>query len=368
MRPILLPEPQHAALNAEQKPRGVSAECPWLRLDPEVVRRKRSRGPAAPERHYRHAYPAGLLPPGEADRLSRPGVNDPFPVLPPLRGREHDLLDRLLHIERALEPLVHVLLERLFYDCRGLPAYLRVQLPYVGEDQGAFRRIPAGHAVVQRGAERKDVRAHVGLADAVLLRRGISRRSVHKRVLALVLLEEPCNAEVDKFYPAVLADHDVRGLEVPKNDGLRLLHAQKMHGPADLKRPGQRQSLVQGISAPGFQDMVEGFSVDVLHNDEMNALEREIIIDLWKVRVREPQEDPRFGPELGQRFHGLLKRERARPELLDSQDRASLLTVRDLVHASHSAPAEDLDDLVSFFEKTFHGDLMHQPKKDVGRR
>lgn len=41
--------------------------------------------------------------------------------------------------------------------------------------------------------------------------------------------------EVDELYTSVAAN--VGGLQVPERARLRLLHAQEMHGMADLERP-----------------------------------------------------------------------------------------------------------------------------------
>src|SRR3990172_235922 len=153
--------------------------------------------------------------------------------------------------------------------------------------------------MMQSGAERENVRAHVRLARAVLLGRGIARRAVHERVLALVLLEEAGNAEVYELYLAVPGDHDVRRLEVPEHDGPRLLHAQETHGPADLERPRKGKPFVHGPAGPGVEDLLQRFAPDVLHDDIVPVREAEVIVDLGKVRVREPGEDPRLGLELG---------------------------------------------------------------------
>ena len=94
---------------------------------------------------------------------------------------------------------------------------------------------------------------------------------------------------------------------------------------------------------------------DILHDDIVPVREAEVVIDLGKVRVREPGQDPRLGLELGERLalllfgHGL-----AGPQLLCGKEPASLGAVGHFVHAAHAAPAEDVKDVISIFQQPSH--------------
>src|SRR5208283_1147430 len=102
------------------------------------------------------------------------------------------------------------------------------------------------------------------------------------------------------------------------------------------------------------QNLIERRAMDILHDNIMRALQREVIIDFRKVRMREPREHPCLGPEQSEGLSRLCRRHRTHSKLFESQNLSPLIVVGDFIYTSHTAFAEGIQNLVSFFEQLLH--------------
>ena len=100
--------------------------------------------------------------------------------------------------------------------------------------------------------------------------------------------------EVQHFHRAVLADFDVRGLQVPMDDPLLV---RGFEGVRDLRR--DRERLVDG-NRPADDPIGERRALDQLHHQGVYAVGVFEPVDLRDVRMIERREHPRFSPEAGE--------------------------------------------------------------------
>ena len=187
---------------------------------------------------------------------------------------------------------------------------------------------------------------HVGLgADpfaAGLLRRHVAHSAEHVargggecRHAAFLALVQLCDAEVEQFHQAVVANHDVFGLDVAMDDSCGVGHGQRL---GDLPRPLDHDAAVNRLTTECSQRPAS----DELHRNELASLGLADVVNGDDVRVIERRGDSGFLFEAADTVR--LLREVARQQL---DGRLSLQArVLHEVHHSHATGTKGLDDTV----------------------
>jgi len=152
-----------------------------------------------------------------------------------------------------------------------------------GETDGFRLRTGGSHHLVKCDAQRIDVGASVGLA-AVLLGRGIPRRTDAHRVVLLERIKTTGNAEVNQLDLAA-GDHDVRRLHVTEDDG-RILTVQVVEDGGDFDAPAQDLVLGQTLRVVG-QDASQVLAVDKLHHEVVSGSLYELVDHAGQVAMVE---------------------------------------------------------------------------------
>ncbi len=217
--------------------------------------------------------------------------------------------------------------------------------------------VPSGQHLVEQTAERVDVRAHVHILRAALLRRHVGRGAqnrpdarqplaridlagvkIHQRFLNVERAHQP---EIRHFGDAVVRHEDVGGLEVAVNQPRHalggVLHPQRNVQP-ELNRERQRHTLVLDPTAQvGFQAFR---SADVFEDDvraPLNVLHQPRLNDV--AVLLQPNPRHRLLHEAGD---GALVVEEAALEALE-RDRLALFVVVAQIDDAHPAPAHVRD-------------------------
>ena len=125
----------------------------------------------------------------------------------------------------------------------GLAAPVRVQVGAAVDDGEVAGPVgPALQQLAQGDAQRVDVRALVGLGEAVLLRGGVPPGAQQLRVLLQVVPGHAGGVEVDEADVPVPGQKNVGGLDVPVNDALPVEEGQDgAKLPGNLEEPPLRQ-------------------------------------------------------------------------------------------------------------------------------
>ena len=142
--------------------------------------------------------------------------------------------------------------------------------------------------------------------------------------------------EVQHFHRAVLADFDVRGLQVPMDDPLLV---RGFEGVRDLR--SDRERLVDG-DRPADDPISERRALDQLHHQRVYAVGVFEPVDLRDVRMIERREHLRFSPEAGEAI-GIVG-DGGQQDL--DRDLAIERRVAGLVDLAHPARADSRRDLI----------------------
>ena len=136
---------------------------------------------------------------------------------------------------------------------------------------------------MHRHAQTENIRPHIRMTG-IVFRRGIAPGSQHCGIRKVFILVFSCDAEVDDLNDAVFAfrlQHQVRRLHIAVDDRVRLLGMQVVQRIADLHCP--MNDIIFRLRTMLFQDLVQGFAFDVVH-DDVNRLT--IINDIDNSRER----------------------------------------------------------------------------------
>ena len=150
-----------------------------------------------------------------------------------------------------------------------------------GDGAVALERHAAGERLVEDHADRVDVRARRGRLALRLFRRDVLRRPHHGTGGGDVrALAGAGDAEVGDACSALVVDQDVLGLQVA------------VHDPLAVREAGRVQDLTGEVDRilrahPPLDQVLERRAVDVLHRDEVSAVERAAVEDPDDVRVLE---------------------------------------------------------------------------------
>jgi len=145
-------------------------------------------------------------------------------------------------------------------------------------------------------------------------------------------------AEVCDPRPPPAVDHHVGRLQIAVEDALRVGRAQPR---ADL--PGHLDGLVPGQTADTLQQRRQILSVDVLHGEEVLAIDLGHVVDPADVGMRNLPGQPDLVEES---FEAIaIRLERRRKEL--QRDGLAELEIVGTVDLAHSALPQEVDDPVS---------------------
>ena len=143
-------------------------------------------------------------------------------------------------------------------------------------------------------------------------------------------------AEIEHLHPALARDEDVRGLDVAVQDALAVRGVEgirDLHAEIEQEAGGHRLAV---------DDLVERLPLEQLHREEPLSLELVDGVDGADVRMVEGRRGARLALEP---FDGRRRgRHFGRQEL--QRDRTAEPEILGLVHDTHAARADALDDLV----------------------
>ncbi len=137
--------------------------------------------------------------------------------------------------------------------------------------------------MMKGGTQGIDIRQRGGFA-AILFRRRITFRADHGAFLPG--LKGSGNAKIHKHHIAAAVDHDVRGLHITEDDGIRFVIVQEIQHFAQLNPPCQNPFLRQ--KAPGIvNDRLQVFTVNEFQDQIGTVFLGKIIVnarDGWMVQ------------------------------------------------------------------------------------
>ena len=149
----------------------------------------------------------------------------------------------------------------------------------------------ACHATVQHGAKGVDVRCRPLIAHGggVLFERRVAGRNHSGEASGLCAHCPTGGAEIDQYWDAVGADHDVAGLDVPVQQAVGVDLGQTSRERQDMLA---NLRLGEGGLAP--QHLRQRFAVDVLHHDIAGAVCLEKSLDAYNVGMIEARQRAGF--------------------------------------------------------------------------
>jgi hypothetical protein len=227
----------------------------------------------------------------------------------------------------------------------------------------ALKRQDAGRHLIQDGTEREQIGARVGELAARLLgrhvrhraqrraRRGqvdpaagfVRRAGARSRLAGTVDLREP---EVEDLHLPARVHEDVRRLDVPVDDALRVCRLER------VGHLGGHVHELRGVESPASDQVRQRLALEQLHHDEVLPLVLVDGVDGADVRVVEGGGRPRLALEALERLR--VAPEIGRQEL--QRDPATQLRVLRLVDHAHAPAAERPDDFVVRDVRADHAD------------
>ena len=213
-------------------------------------------------------------------------------------------------------------------------------------------RLQPGIAARQDMVHRRANPIHVAgwtCLTAILFRRGVAFGPDHGALLAH--LERLGDAKIDQSQPPVLVDHDVRRLDVTKDDRLRLMEMQVAQHIAQFERPLQHRLDRQKV-AHRIDDRFQVAPVDVFHHQIRAILAREVIVDLRHRGMAERCQHIRLALERAQRHlaHALIGGQVEHLFDGDVPHHIRKTEIPRLVHRPHAADADHAGDPVAPLE------------------
>ncbi len=139
-----------------------------------------------------------------------------------------------------------------------------------------------------------NIRCRRGFA-AILFRRRIALGSDHRPFLSD--LKRFGNAKIYQDYIAITIDHNVRGLHIAKNNGVRFVTMQESQYIAKLDRPCQDLFLRQKARCVA-DDRLQVFAVDKFLNQIRTVFLGKIIVDARNGWMIERCQNVRFALEI----------------------------------------------------------------------
>ncbi len=197
------------------------------------------------------------------------------------------------------------------------------------------RQSPREH-LVERDAEREEIRAPVDLAARELLGRHVRRRAEHHAGLGLRRIGDARDAEVRHLHGVALRlVHDVRGLDVAVDDAHGVRVAERIGDALD-----EGEDLVRREEVRLLRVLDEILALEVLHRDVAEVVLLARVEDGDDVRVVEAPGRFRLAEEallgVGELVRLEFRRERHRLDRDDATD----LRILAAIHDAHRALAE----------------------------
>ena len=148
----------------------------------------------------------------------------------------------------------------------------------------AFEQRRIGQQMIDAGAERVDIAAHIEVAlTACLFRRDVVGRAKGGAFLhQLDIVHRLDEAEITQFHDAFFGQHDVGWLDIAVND---VLGTQVAHRLAGLQ--GDVEHLLNVKRAFVLQQVFGGDAIDEFHREIVFTLVFADIVDLNQVLVRQ---------------------------------------------------------------------------------
>ena len=174
----------------------------------------------------------------------------------------------------------------------------------------AGKWVATGDPLVQQHAEREDVARRCHRVAEYLLGRHVLRRA-HDHAgsrhaagdarLAHARRQQSRDAEVHHLHVAVIAHHDVLGLDVPMNDARVVRGAERARNlDRDLRKRVQR-------ALPLEQEGAQRSPLHQLHHDDLTAADLTGLVDRDDVRMVQRRGCPRFAVKALQRVRLLIQ-------------------------------------------------------------
>ncbi len=216
---------------------------------------------------------------------------------------------------------------------------------------------------MHRCPQRIDITQRPGDAP-ILLRRRVALSADHGAFL--VRLEELGNAKVNEHDPAMWTQHDVGGVHVAKDDGIRFHAVQIRQHITDLDGP--LNHLFFGQKARRlFQNCLQVFAGDKIHDQVAAVPLAKVIGYLGQERVVRHRQDIGFSLKA---THGQVTQARIRRSVDQLLDGAELGDIRkphvaSLVDHPHATNAQNLDDLIPLLENSPLGERLPFPQRPL---
>ena len=229
--------------------------------------------------------------------------------------RVHHVVERVGHLARGREAIVAVARQRLQHDVVELgrahrvlerrrwhlaPAHALDGLDVVG----ALEQAAAGQHLVKHDAARKDVDAAVDVVATLgLLGRHVGVLALHGAALGRLgrLAQRLGDAEVEQLHAALVRQHDVRRRDVAVDHAQRVAAVVGQAVRVRERATGLAPDVSDQLGprrAHGLPDRAHGVgqvaAADVLHRDEVLALDVAELEDLHDVRVVEARRQLRL--------------------------------------------------------------------------
>ena len=151
---------------------------------------------------------------------------------------------------------------------------------------------PARHHLIHDNTEGIQIRSGIGVAALGLLGRNIVDGAQSLLGQGIALAHNPGNAEVHDLDAAVLQHHHIVGLDVPMDNAPAMGVFQAL---GDLH--GKMQGLLPVEHALDFHVLLQGNTVDELHDDIVRRIRRGNVIDLDNIGMAEHGNSLTLRPE-----------------------------------------------------------------------
>ena len=154
-----------------------------------------------------------------------------------------------------------------------------------------FRRIPSGDQMMQRCSQTVNVALRTGFSlvilTSILFRCRITGRSETCGIFYIFYFKFSCRTKIDQCDLTVRPQHNVRWFQVTVHNRLFprmqvIQHITQLNAPGEHIFNPDRQS---GLFHAFFQDFIQGFSLDIVHNNQESILIINNIDDTWQIFV-----------------------------------------------------------------------------------